>query len=771
MIKIGLFLCNCGDEISRLVDTKEVADYIAKNHNLQLVSIHQHLCDDHSVKRLKRILIDEGITNVVIAACSPQVHLDTFSKVMCAANLNPFLLEMVNIREHLSWVHSDPQKATEKAKRLITGAIRRVSLNKALDFPETKVVKSVLVIGAGVAGTNAAIELAKKGIRTYLVENQPWIGGMTAQVGIAFPTNDCAYCIGTKSDISGIRKCFYRAGLDHYPNLQIITNAEIKNIVGSVGNFTVTIEESPTFVTKDCVSCGMCEEKCPIEVPDKFNRGLTKRKAIYKQFEAIPNKFIIDFENCNVCKECEKICPEKAIDFSQRPKKHNLSCGAIIVATGIDEFDPSIIERYGYKKYKNVMTQLDFARYMDPSGPTKGELIIEGKRPETITMIQCVGSRDKNYHAYCSRLCCMMALKHANLIKERYPGIRVNVCYIDIRTTGIEGYEEWYDRAREQEVIFIPGKASEVIQRKDGKLIVRTEDMSIGEVIELESDLVILSAGIESSTQTKKIAGMLKLRLNNDGFIKALDPKVRALATERWGVFMCGGSRGPTDIPESILQANAVVSSVSTLLSRDTIDGQRLRSKINADNCNGCEVCEIKCPFNAISIVEKKAQVNEDTCRGCGVCASNCPSGAAQLMNYTDEQIFAQIEGILSLNGEKGNYIGFICKECGYASSDLAGVERFKYPENINLIEVPCLGRVSVIHILKAIEQNAKGVALIGCMPGRCQCNSGNNAAENVALANEVLSSAGRKEKVSLYNFCGAASHNFAKAMNEFASS
>jgi heterodisulfide reductase subunit A len=363
----------------------------------------------------------------------------------------------------------------------------------------------------------------------------------------------------------------------------------------------------------------------------------------------------------------------------------------------------------------------------------------------------------------------MMALKHANLIKERYPQIRVNICYIDIRTTGIEGYENWYDMAREREVIFIPGKPSEITQREDGKLIVHTEDMSLGEPIELESDLVILSAGIESSTQTKNIAALLNLRLNEDGFIKALDPKVRALATERWGIFMCGGSRGPTDIPESILQANAAVSIVGTLLSQDTINGRRMRSEVDTDKCNGCEVCQIKCPFNSIIVVEKKAKVNEDTCRGCGVCASNCPTGAAQLMNYSDEQIFAQIEGILSVDGDKDNIIGFICRECGYASSDLAGVERFSYPENINLIDVPCLGRISVIHILKAIELNAKGVALIGCMPGRCQCNTGNNASENVALAKEILRSAGRKEKVNLYNFCGAMSHGFAKAMNEFA--
>ncbi|MDI6785685.1 MAG: hydrogenase iron-sulfur subunit [bacterium] len=767
--KIGVFLCDCGNEISRIINTQKINDSLSKENDVIVAEVHRHLCDSHTLKRLRRIVIDNQINSLVIGGCSPQLHLETFSKIFREANINLIGLKMVNIREHCSWVHKDKEKATDKAAALLNGAINKIKASKEIEVVETKVKKAALVIGAGVAGTNAALELAKKGIKTYLVEKNPWIGGVTAQVGMAFPTDDCAYCIGARSERSGIRKCFYRAGLESYPNLEIMTNTTVKSVEGKVGDFRVTIEEYPTFINEDCVSCGICEEVCPIEAPDTFNRGLSKRKAIYKQFEAVPNKYIIDFDACNVCKKCEEVCPEKAIDFSQRPKKHELEVGAIVVATGISEFDPSALTRYGYKKYPQVLTQLDLGRYLDPAGPTKGELSFNDKTPESIVMIQCVGSREKEQNSYCSRLCCMMALKHATLIKKRYPNTKITICYIDIRTTG-EGYEDWYDRARDLEVIFMHGKASEVLE-KNGKLIVRTEDVMLGEAVELKTDLVVLSAGIESSQETREMAGLLGLELNKDNFIKSLDPKVRGLDTAKWGIFICGGSRGPTDIPESILQANAASSKVSSLLARDKIVNTRVYPIVDNELCDGCEVCQVKCGFSAIEVdkEEKKAKLNRSSCHGCGVCAANCPNNAVQLLNYEDEAIFAEVEGILRTNGDGKKIVGFICSECGYASSDLAGVERFNYPESIHFIDLPCLGRISAIHILKAFEQGAAGVVLVGCMPGRCQYNSGNSPKDNIALAKEVLKKVKLNEKVKLYNFCGAKSHEFAKAMNDFA--
>lgn len=769
MARIALFLCNCGNEISRMVDTQKISRDLAKEKDLILVQAHKHLCDEHSLKRLKRILIDNKIEGVILGACSPQVHLNIFLKVLGQAGINPHRFKMVNLREHCSWVHQDKEKATAKATALLLGALNKVRLSKDVEIEEKKVVGTALVIGAGVAGTNTALELAKKGIKTYLVEKNPWIGGVTAQVGMAFPTDDCAYCMGARSELGGIRKCFYRAGLDHYPNLRIITNAEVTKVEGGVGDFRVEVSERPTFINEDCVSCGACVEVCPVEVPDIFNRGLKTRKAVYKQFEAVPNKYTIDFEACNVCKECEKVCPENAIDFGQRPTRHELNVGAIVVATGISEFDPAAVTRYGYKKYPEVLTQLDLARYLDPAGPSRGELTINGQRPKSIVMIQCVGSREKESNSYCSRLCCMMALKHATLIKKRYPETKITICYIDIRTTG-EGYEDWYDRARELEVLFMHGKPSEVVKNK-GKLLVRTEDVMLGEAVELETDMVVLSAGIESSQGTKEMADLLGLDLNKDRFIKSLDPKVRGLDTDRWGVFICGGGRGPTDIPESILQANAVASKVSSLLLRDKIVSRRVYPEIDKELCDGCEVCSVKCGFAAISIdpEKRKAKVDRSSCHGCGVCAANCPNGAVQLLNYEDETIFAELEGILKSAKKDEKIVGFICYECGYASSDLAGVERFTYPENIHLLDLPCLGRISAVHILKAFELGAAGVAMIGCMPGRCQYNSGDSPKDNLALAREVLKKVKLDKKIELFNFCGARSHDFAASMNSFA--
>jgi heterodisulfide reductase subunit A len=767
-MRIGVFLCDCGNEVSRVVDTKRVKEKIKEERSVVFREIFRHLCDHHSLRRFKRLLIIHRIEGVVVGGCSPQVHGETLFKTLLEAGLSPHRLKMVNLREHCSWVHKDKEKATTKAVSLVRGAIRRVELLKKVEIEEKKVEKAVCVIGGGVAGTNAAIELAKKGIKTYLVEKKPWIGGITAQVGMAFPTGDCAYCIGARSERSGIRKCFYRAGLDHYPELEIIINAEITKVEGDVGNFEVTVLQKPAFINEDCVSCGMCEEVCPVDVPDPFNREISIRKAIYKQFEAVPNKYTIDFDACIVCKECERICPEGAVDFNQKPKKYTLRVGAIVVATGISEFNPQALPRYGYKKYSSVLTQLDLARYLDPAGPTKGELVLEGKRPNSVVMIQCVGSREKELNPYCSRLCCMMALKHGIMLKERYPEMKVTICYIDIRTVG-EGYEEWYDRARDLGVVFMQGKPSEVVER-NGRLLVRTEDILLGEAIELETDLVVLSAGIEPSQETKNMASLLGLPLNKDGFIKTLDLKVRGLDTPRWGIFVCGGARGPTDIPESILQANAVASKVSSLLLKDRIINTKVYPVVDYELCSGCEVCVVKCGFSAISInkEEGKAIFDRSSCHGCGVCAANCPKGAVQLINYEDEVIFRETAGILE-GEEDDKIIGFICSECGYAASDLAGVERFTYPENIHLVDLPCLGRLSAIHILKAFELGAKGVIMVGCMPERCQYNSADSPKENLALAKEVLKKVNLHQRVELFNLCGANSHDFAYLINNFA--
>ena len=771
MSRIGVFLCNCGNEISRMVNTEEVEKAIKDKEDVVFTLIHPHLCDEAGLERMKVLISENKIERVVVGACSPQLYLETFRQTVNEAGINPFLLEMVNLREQCSWVHQDGKASTQKAKRLMSGAINKIAKSVSIEPQTTKISRDVLVIGGGVAGTNAAMELAKKGIKTYLVESQPWIGGVTAQVGMAFPTDDCAYCIGARSELGGIRKCFYRAGLSNQPNLKIITNTKVKEVAGEMGHFKVVLETAPTFVNENCISCRMCEEVCPIEVKDEFNRGLTTHKAIYKQFEAVPNKYIIDFENCNMCKECLKVCPEEgAIDFGQRPEKEELTVGAIVIATGIDEFNPTGIGEYGYKEHEGVLTQLDLARYLDPSGPTRGKLAIEGKTPQSITMIQCVGSRDERYHTYCSRLCCMMALKHAILIKKRYPKIRINVCYIDIRTTGI-GYEDWYNQARDLGVIFLHGKPSEVRKGPDGGLIVRTEDVMLGEAVELPSDLVVLSSGIESSKGTKEIAAVLGLDLDKDEFIKVMDPKVRSLATTKSGVFICGGARGPTDIPESVIQAKAAISDVTTLLSKDEIVDFRIHPEVNTDLCDGCEVCTIKCPFGAIRVdlAERKSYLNRDLCYGCGICASNCPNGAVQLLNYTDEQIFAQLEGILSTDGDDPVVIGFVCEECGYASIDLAGVERFHYSERVNLIPIRCTGRLSAIHILKAFELGAAGVAVVGCMEGRCHYQQGlDNVKNNIALAEEALAKNGMEDRIRLMTLCGARSHDFVTGINDF---
>lgn len=760
MGKIALFLCDCANEIKRRIDTSYLIDVFRER--VDFSSHHRHLCDSHSLKRMRQLLLENNIERIVIGACTPQLHLETFQRVAQEVGISPFFVELVPLREQCAYVHKEKENATKKAKLLLECALYRVSSYKDIDEKVTDIQRSCLVIGGGVGGVNAALELAKKQIHTYIVEERPWIGGVTAQVGMAFPTGDCAYCVGVKSDIRGVRKCFYRAGLPFYPHLSIITNANVKKVEGAVGDFTVWVHERPSFVNQDCICCGECEKVCPVEVDDEFNKRLVKRKAIYKEFEAVPNRYAIDAEHCIFCKECERVCPEEAVDFSQIEKVHVLKVGAIIVATGIKEFDASLIPQYGYGVYKGVLTQLELARLLAPDGPTAGLLSLNGKEPKNIVMIQCVGSRDERFNSYCSRLCCMMAIKHAIMIKERNPKSSISICYIDVRTTGVEGYEDWYERARSMGVRFIPGRASEV-EEKDGALIVHTEDISIGEKVSLPADLVVLSCGIEVSEGTKRIASLLGLSLNKDGFIEVIDPKVRFVETKRWGIFTCGGARGPTDIPETILQANAAASKVATLLLQGKIIDRRRYPEVDVNRCDGCRVCENTCQFYAIKIEDGKARTNRDVCRGCGACTAVCPLFAINLLGFDEGYIKT-----LELISKEGGILGFVCEECGGAAMDLAAFERREYDERLYLLSVPCLGKVSALDILKAINLGARGVVLIGCMKGRCHYGNDENIKKQYELAKEALSAVGKGERLLRIFSCGAETVSLMHQLSSF---
>ncbi len=574
--RIGVFICHCGKNIAGGVDIKALLESSGKLEGVVFVTDNKFSCSEEGQIDIQNAIKDNELNRIVVAACDPSLHLMTFQR--CGKNLeiDPAFVDLIDIRKWTMYGSPnkvDPEQALENSKRLIEQAVKRMRLKRIIPKVTVKVEQSVLVIGAGVAGLEASLDLADKGYKVYLVERLPTIGGKMALLYKVFPTNDCAPCIlAPKTAYANI-----------HPNINLLTNTEVTNVEGHVGNFSVVVSQKPRYVDeKKCTGCGLCIEKCPTKVIDnEYSRGLGERKAIYIPYEqAIPRKANIDAQNClyfqkGSCRLCEEVCPASAIDFKQQPKAIELKVGAIIVATGFDEYNPAPKAEYGYGRYGNVITQFQLARLLDIDGPTKGKLLrpADGKEPKSIAMIQCVGSRDENANGYCSSVCCMYALKHAQIIKEMVlPHSEIYVCYIDMRTVG-KGFEEYYKRTRELGINFVRGRPSEVVENTETKsLILKVEDPDIGALIELEADLVALSAATVPSRGTRELSEILRLNLGENGFFKEVHPKLRPVETNVRGIYICGSAQGPKDIPDSIVQAKAAASCVDSELRKGKIE-------------------------------------------------------------------------------------------------------------------------------------------------------------------------------------------------------
>ena len=526
-------------------------------------------------KIVQNAIKDNDLNRIIVVACDPSLHLLTFQHCGKKMGIDPAFVDLIDIRK---WtMFGSPNKVDEKealinSQKLIEQAAKRMRLKRIVPKVSVEVNQSVLVIGGGVAGLEASLDLADKGYKVHLIERLPTIGGKMALLYKVFPTNDCAPCIlAPKTAYANI-----------HPNINLLTNSEVANVEGHIGNFSVVVNQKPRYVDeKKCTGCGLCIEKCPTKIiDDEYSRGIGERKAIYIPYDqAIPRKAVIDSQNClyfqkDACRLCEKVCPAQAIDFKQEPKAIELKVGAIIVATGFDEYNPDQKVEYGYRRYGNVITQFQLARLLDIDGPTKGRLLrpTDKKEPRSIAMIQCVGSRDENANGYCSSVCCMYALKHAQIIKEMVlPDAQVYICYIDMRTAG-KGFEEYYRRTREIGINFIHGRPSEVIENNKTKnLILKVEDSDIGELIKLEADLVVLSCATVPSQGTKQLAGLLGVNLDANGFFKELHPKLRPVETNIRGIYICGSVQGPKDIPDSIIQAKAAASCADSELRKGEI--------------------------------------------------------------------------------------------------------------------------------------------------------------------------------------------------------
>jgi len=587
----------------------------------------------------------------VVASCSPLMHEPTFRHAIQEAGVNPYLFEMANIREHCSWITEDHEDATEKARALVSAAVRRVYYHQPLEIREVPVNPNTLVIGGGIAGIQAALEIADSEHKVYLVERDPSIGGHMIQFDKTFPTLDCSACILTPKMTS----------VGMHPYIELMTYSEVEEISGFVGSFKAKIRKKARYVDEDkCNGCGICITKCPWKATSEFDMGLGERKAIYTPFaQAVPNIPVIDTEHCayftkGKCRACEKFCELSAIDFEQVDQIVEIEAGNIIVATGYDSFDPTPISQYGYGKFDNVCTGLEFERICNAVGPTSGKIVLkDGSEPKSVAILHCVGSRDENYHEYCSRVCCMYALKYSHLIKERTDA-EVYQMYIDMRCFG-KAYEEFYKRLSEEGVNFIRGKASEVTdgainEDEKGKLIVCGEDTLLCKTIRVPVDMVILATALEPRSDAAEVGKLLTISRSADGFFLERHPKLDPVATMTDGVFIAGCCQGPKDIPDTVAQASAAATRVLALISKGKVELEAATAVIDEEKCSGCRVCNLLCPYSAISYIEdeKVSRINEALCKGCGTCVAACPSMAITHKQFTTEEITAEIEGVLA---------------------------------------------------------------------------------------------------------------------------
>lgn len=644
--KIGVYVCHCGSNIGGVVDCKAVAEYAAGLPNVVISRDYAYMCSDPGQMLIKDDVKNLNLDRVVVASCSPRMHEPTFRTVVEEAGLNPYFMQMANIREHVSWVTNDTPSATEKANDLVRAAVRRVIHQEAIIPQEIGITKAALVIGGGVAGIEASLSVSKAGYKTYLVEKSPTIGGVMAQLDKTFPTLDCSACILTPKMVDVARE----------PNIELLTNAEVVKLEGAVGNYTVTVKKKPRYTTADCSGCSACVSACIMKgrINSEFDYGLAKRGAAYIPFpQAVPLKAVIDKESCLLLKNgkctqaCVKACERNCIDFTQQEEEVKLEVGAIIVATGFKPFDAKRVSKYGYGLYPDVIDAMQFERMTNASGPNGGKVkTSKGEVPKKIAILHCVGSRDENTNKYCSRVCCMYSLKHAHLAREK-TGAEVYNFYMDMRAFG-KGYEEFYNRIQGEGVTFIRGKVAEIAE-KEGQLHLKAEDTLLGQNIELGVDMVILSIGLEPCADSDKLSEVLHINRTQDGFFMEAHPKLNPLESPTAGIYLAGCAQGPKDIPDTVSQSRGCAGEVIKFLNIGKVKLETTIVQVNPDMCKGCRLCEKLCPYNALEFCQenKIMEVESAKCKGCGTCAAACPAGAIKQQQFSADQVFAEIEALL----------------------------------------------------------------------------------------------------------------------------
>jgi len=665
MSKIGVFVCHCGENISATVDCAKVAETAGKYDGVTFSIDYKYMCSDPGQSIIKNAIKEKGLTGVVVASCSPRMHEPTFRKACAEAGLNPYMCEMANLREHCSWVHEKDDATTEKAIDLVRILVEKVKRNQSLDAIKVPVTKTALVIGGGIAGIQASLDIANSGHKVILIEKDPSIGGHMSQLSETFPTLDCSQCILTPRMVE----------VAQHPNITLYTYAELESLEGFIGNFKAKIRrKSKSIDEKLCTGCGMCTTKCPNKkIPSEFNEGLGTRTAIYVPFpQAVPNKPVIDRIHCTYytkgkCRICEKVCPTQAIRFDQEDQIVETEVGAVVLATGFTVKQTDFFPEYGYGKYSDIITGLQFERLASASGPTLGEIRrpSDGKIPEKIVFVACAGSRDQAKGIpYCSKICCMYIAKHAMLYQHKVPGGKSYVFYMDIRAGG-KMYEEFVRRAIEDDgVNYVRGRISRIYE-KNGKLIVNGADTLLNAMpVEIEADMVVLATAGVANEGAEELAQKLHVSYDSYHFFAEAHPKLKPVETNTAGIFLAGACQSPRDIPESVAMASGAAAKVAGLFSQDELTREPLIAVVNRQaapvysSCVGCFLCVSACPYQAIEkeefknrtgeVIKTVAKVNPGLCQGCGTCVAFCRTKSIDIQGYTHEQMYSEVMALLN---------------------------------------------------------------------------------------------------------------------------
>ena len=648
MRRIGVFVCHCGLNIAGTVDVARVADGAGETPGVVYSQDYKYMCSLPGQRLIQDAIRDHRLEGVVVASCSPRMHETTFRNACEGAGLNGYRCEIANIREQCSWVHKEKEVATPKALSIARAAVEKVRGDEPLAPINIPVTKKALVVGAGIAGMQAALDIANGGHEVLLLDRLPSIGGHMAQLSETFPTLDCAQCTLTPKTVE----------VGRHPRIHLLTYCELESVSGYVGNFDVKIRRKRSFVDwEKCNGCGLCQEKCPAKTTSSFERGLGQRKAIYTLSpQAVPNKPVIDEGSCiyfetGKCRACEKLCPVGAIDFEQQETVIEERVGGIVAATGYELYDKALVPEYGAGQYPDVVDGLQFERILSASGPTAGQVRrpSDGQVPREVVFIQCVGSRDPERGVpYCSKICCMYTAKHATMLKRKVPDAQAYIFYMDIRSGG-KGYEEFVQRSIEEHgLLYLRGRVSKLFE-ENGKVVVWGADTLSGKKVEIRADLVVLAMATMPSMDALDVAQKLRIATDPYGFYNEAHPKLRPVESLTQGIYLAGSAQGPKDVPETVAQASGAATKVLALFSSPEMVLDPLVAAVQEDLCKGCGLCVEACPYDARSLdpVRRVAVVNEALCQGCGACAAACPNKAGIMKNAAPGQMMRMIEALL----------------------------------------------------------------------------------------------------------------------------